>query len=270
MSECRLTTSRRTASRRGCIGNAEGVHGPAVDLAALSESLLPLELCESVLGFRAHHTVNLTDIETFLIEFHLNLANLALAEAHRALALRSRRADRHDCDDPMVIVHDYDVVTHDEVLIAVPFRVDRDERLRNLDNPHLVRHDRADPQREIGIVDSRHIVAAEDVLTDLGSLFGRQVHGGLLALPLPGLALALVLAVLTLVLRIALLYLPLLSLASAPVLAVLALVLRVALLPLKCYERARLAREKAERAINEAFKADFLSSTAIGMCPSGN
>src|SRR5262249_9576386 len=145
-----------------------------------------------------------------------------------ASALRRRRADRHDRDDPMIVVHDDDVVTHDEVLVATPFRVDRDERFGNLDDSHVVRHHRAHAHGEVGVVDSRHVAAAEDILTDLGSLFSRQVHRALLALALLGLALTLVPAFLALVLRVTLLSLTLLGLALTLVSAFLALVLRFA------------------------------------------
>jgi hypothetical protein len=107
--------------------------------------------------------------------------------------------------------------------------VDRDERFGNLDDPHVIRHDRAHAHGEVGVVYSRHVVAAEDILADLGSLFRRQVDRALLAL---GLALTLVSALLVLVLRVALLSLALLGLALTLVPAFLALVLRIALLSL--------------------------------------
>src|SRR5580704_16234421 len=108
----------------------------------------------------------------------------------------------------MIMVHDDDVVTHDEVLVAAPFWVDRDERFGNLHDPHVIGHDRAHAHGGVGVVDSRHVAAAEDILTDLGSLFRRQVHRALLALALLGLAL--IVAFLALVLRVALLSLALL------------------------------------------------------------
>jgi len=130
----------------------------------------------------------------------------------------------------MIVVHDDDVITHDEVLIAAPFRVDRDERFGNLHDPHVIGHDRAHAHGEVGVVDSRHVAAAENILADLGSLFRRQVYRGLLALL--GLALTLILAFLALVLRIALLSLALLGRALTLVPALLVLILRVALLSL--------------------------------------
>jgi len=236
----RLSIPRRAASCRRRIGDAESGGGLAVDITARLEPLLALELRESIPRLRAHHAVRLTNIEALLIELHLNFANLALAEVHGAAlraasALRRRRADRHDRDDPMIVVHDDDVVTHDEVLVAAPFRVDRDQRFGNLDDPHLVRHDRAHAHGEVDVVDSRHVAAAENILTDLGSLFRRQVYRGLLALALLGFALALVPAFLILVLGIALLSLALLSLALTLVPALLVLVLRIALLSLACW-----------------------------------
>jgi hypothetical protein len=110
--------------------------------------------------------------------------------------------------------------------------VDRDERFGNLDDPHIIRHDRAHAHGEVDVVDSRHVAAAVDILTDLASLFSRQVHRALLALALLDLALTLVSALLALVLCVALLSLTLLGLALTLVSALLASVLRIALLSL--------------------------------------
>src|ERR1700674_4349709 len=67
----RLSVSRRAASCRRCIGDAESVGGLAVEITALLEPLFPLELGESLSRLWAHHAVRLTNIEALLIELHL-------------------------------------------------------------------------------------------------------------------------------------------------------------------------------------------------------
>lgn len=213
----------------GHVREAERCDGSAIDLAGGLEALLPLERDQGLPGARAQHAIGLPDVEPFLDQDHLHLPDLLRAEAQRARPdadLRSaparvesgtpssRRAHRHDRDDLATAVDDDDVVTHHEELVPAPFGIDLDKRGMNVDDAHARRHRRAYNDREVHVVDARHVAASKHRLLNPGALLRRQIHSAA-SLSLLGLAL-LRLRLLSLILGLGLALLTLLSLRGLP------------------------------------------------------
>ena len=114
----------------------------------------------------------------------------------------------------MVAVNDDDLITNNEVHVPAPLGMDLDERRGNLHHSHARWHRSADADREVDVINPRHIPAGQDRLSDLRPLLRCQVYvaAGLALLGLALLGLALLgLALLGLaLLGLALLRLPLL------------------------------------------------------------
>src|SRR5262245_176916 len=96
--------------------------------------------------------------------------------------------DRKDRHNVMIAVDDDDLIAHDEVEVSTPFRMDLYEHRRHFDHAHAGRHDRADAQGEVDVVDARRIAAGQHRLPDLGALLGRQVDRAAAAAALLSLA----------------------------------------------------------------------------------
>jgi hypothetical protein len=112
------------------------------------------------------------------------------------------RSDADDRNDPMIAVHDDDLIADDEVHVPAPLGIDLDERRGNRHHADPGRHGCADAQGEIDVVDPRHVTAGQHCLPNPRALFRRQVGTATRLACLPLLRLAL--------LRLALLRLPLL------------------------------------------------------------
>src|SRR5262245_65513504 len=74
------------------------------------------------------------------------------------------------------MVDDDDLVTHDEVLVSAPRRVDLDQRGRDLDDAHARRHHGSDAHCEVDVIRARHVAAGEDGLLNLRALLRGQIH----------------------------------------------------------------------------------------------
>jgi hypothetical protein len=121
--------------------------------------------------------------------------------------------DVDDRDDPVAAVDDDDLITNDEIHVPAPLGIDFNERRRNRYNPDAGWHRGAGAEREVDVINPRHIFAGQDRLPDLRPLLRCQVcaAAGLALLPLA-------------LLRLALLTLPLLRcLTSLALLTLLAL-----------------------------------------------
>jgi hypothetical protein len=145
--------------------------------------LLPLELHQGILGSWTHHPVRPTHIETLLIEFHLNLAHHALAEAYRTSGCSSldRLFGWNNSDNAVTVVDDHNVIAHYEVIVAPPLWMYLDEGVWDSNDPHVIRHNRTDPYREINIIHSGNIVAREDAFANLCPLLRGQRNGAFAA-----------------------------------------------------------------------------------------
>jgi hypothetical protein len=101
-------------------------------------------------------------------------------------------------------IYDHDLVAHDEVLVAAPFRMDLDQHIRHGDDAHMRRYRGADADCEVDAIDTRHVPPGQHGLLNPGALLGREVHARarlrltLLGLALSGLILRLVLTRLSL------------------------------------------------------------------------
>jgi hypothetical protein len=121
--------------------------------------------------------------------------------------------DVDDRDDPVAAVNDDDLITNDEIHVPAPLGIDFNERRGNCYNPDAGWHRGAGAEREVDVINPRHIFAGQDRLPDLRPLLRCQVcaAAGLALLPLA-------------LLRLALLTLPLLRcLTSLALLTLLAL-----------------------------------------------
>jgi len=110
-------------------------------------------------------------------------------------------------------VNDDDLITNDEIHVPAPLGIDFNERRGNCYNPDAGWHRGAGAEREVDVINPRHIFAGQDRLPDLRPLLRCQVcaAAGLALLPLA-------------LLRLALLTLPLLRcLTSLALLTLLAL-----------------------------------------------
>jgi len=120
--------------------------------------------------------------------------------------------DVDDRDDPVAAVDDDDLITNDEIHVPAPLGIDFNERRGNCYNPDAGWHRGAGAEREVDVINPRHIFAGQDRLPDLRPLLRCQVCA------------AAGLALLPLALRLALLTLPLLRcLTSRALLTLLAL-----------------------------------------------
>ena len=121
--------------------------------------------------------------------------------------------DVDDRDDPVAAVDDDDLITNDEIHVPAPLGIDFNERRGNRYNPDAGWHRGAGAEREVDVINPRHIFAGQDRLPDLRPLLRCQVcaAAGLALRPLA-------------LLRLALLTLPLLRcLTSLALLTLLAL-----------------------------------------------
>lgn len=121
--------------------------------------------------------------------------------------------DVDDRDDPVAAIDDDDLITNDEIHVPAPLGIDFNERRGNCYNPDAGWHRGAGTEREVDVINPRHISAGQDRLPDLRPLLRCQVcaAAGLALLPLA-------------LLRLALLTLPLLRcLTSLALLTLLAL-----------------------------------------------
>jgi len=85
-------------------------------------------------------------------------------------------SDFDDCDDPVVAVNDDDLITNNEVHVPAPLGMDLDERRGNLHHSHARWHRSADADREVDVINPRHIPAGQDRLSDLRPLLRCQVY----------------------------------------------------------------------------------------------
>jgi hypothetical protein len=101
------------------------------------------------------------------------------------------RSDADDRNDPVIAVHDDDLIADDEVHVPAPLGIDLDEGWGNDHHADAGRHGCADAQGKINVVDPRYIAAGQHCLPNLRALFRRQVDTAarLACLPLLGLAL---------------------------------------------------------------------------------
>jgi hypothetical protein len=76
----------------------------------------------------------------------------------------------------VVAVDDDDLITNDEIHVPAPLGIDFNERRGNLYNPDAGRHRDAGAEREVDVINPRHIPAAQDRLSDLGPLLRCQVY----------------------------------------------------------------------------------------------
>jgi hypothetical protein len=147
----------------------------------------------------------------FCDAFSIKRGGLQLAAAPRFVCLL--RSDVDDRDDPVVAVDDDDLITNDEIHVPAPLGIDFNERRGNRYNPDAGWHRGAGAEREVDAINSRHVPAGQDRLSDLSPLLRCQVCAAarLALLPLA-------------LLRLALLTLPLLRcLTSLALLTLLAL-----------------------------------------------
>src|SRR5262249_25161466 len=156
------TTRVRHSERRG---------GPTVESSADFQALATLELSQRPCRARPEPAVRTADVEPFLVERDLNLADLLLRQVHfgypplPAAAVQrcsARRPQRYDRNDLAAVVDDDDLVTHHEVLVSAPLRIDFDERRGYLDNPHARRYRGSDAQREVDVVHAWYVPAGKD------------------------------------------------------------------------------------------------------------
>jgi len=85
-------------------------------------------------------------------------------------------SDFDDCDDPVVAVNDDDLITNNEVHVPAPLGMDLDERRGDLHHSHARWHRSADADREVDVINPRHIPAGQDRLSDLRPLLRCQVY----------------------------------------------------------------------------------------------
>ena len=76
----------------------------------------------------------------------------------------------------MVAVNDDDLITNNEVHVPAPLGMDLDERRGNLHHSHARWHRSADADREVDVINPRHIPAGQDRLSDLRPLLRCQVY----------------------------------------------------------------------------------------------
>src|SRR6476661_5910943 len=95
--------------------------------------------------------------------------------------------DVDDRDDPVAAVNDDDLITNDEIHVPAPLGIDFNERRGNCYNPDAGWHRGAGAEREVDVINPRHIFAGQDRLPDLRPLLRCQVcaAAGLALLPLP-------------------------------------------------------------------------------------
>jgi len=121
----------------------------------------------------------------------------------------------------VVAVNDDDLITNNEVHVPAPLGMDLDERRGNLHHSHARWHRSADADREVDVINPRHIPAGQDRLSDLRPLLRCQVYVAaglaLLGLALLGLALLRSLAWLSLAGLALFTLLPSLALPRSPV-----------------------------------------------------
>jgi len=88
----------------------------------------------------------------------------------------ARRPHRYGRDDLAPAVDDDDLVTHHEVLVSAPLRIDFDERGGHIDNPHARRYRGSDAQREVDVVHARYVPAGKDGLLNARALLRVERH----------------------------------------------------------------------------------------------
>src|SRR5262249_40153270 len=122
--------------------------------------------CQRPYRARAEPAVRTADAEPFLVQHDLDPADLLLRQVHfgyargAAAAVQcrpARRPHRYGRDDLAAAVDDDDLVTHHEVLVSAPLRIDFDERGGHIDNPHARRYRGSDVQREVDVVHARYV-----------------------------------------------------------------------------------------------------------------
>ena len=181
----RLASALSTTLRAHHVRQSERRDGLVVDMAARLEALLPLERHQRLGRPRAQPSVRLPDVEPFLVQHDLHLADLLLSQVQCA---RSRsaaaelcssaagRPDWYDRDDLAAAVDDDDVVSYDEVLVSAPLRIDFDQRGRHVEHAHARRHDRSNAHSEIDVIHARYVAGGENGLLNLRALLRGQVH----------------------------------------------------------------------------------------------
>ena len=163
------------------VGDAERSHGLLVDLAGRMEPLALLEVHQGCLRPLTKYAVGLSDVEPLLVQHDLHLPDFIPTEidGHRrtmclSRGLRAGRSHREERDYAVAVVDNDDVVTYDEVHVVAPFRMDRNQRLRNCHDVHSARHDNSRTQREVNRIEPRYIVPGEYRIADFGALLLRQ------------------------------------------------------------------------------------------------
>src|SRR5262249_15951022 len=68
-----------------------------------------------------------------------------------------------------------DFVAHDEIRIAAPLRMNLDQSVGHLDDADTRRNRGADVEREVDVVDARHIAASQHRFANLGPLLRCQI-----------------------------------------------------------------------------------------------
>jgi hypothetical protein len=171
-----------TTLRAAHVRQSERCDGLIVDTAAHLEALSPLEGGDCRHGPRTHSAID-HNVEPSLLKHGLDLPDLIGAQVQRGRSATAAAqvcpaggANGYDRYDLTAAVDDHDLVTHDEVLMSAPCRVDLDQRRRDIDDANARRHHCSDTDREVDVVHARHVAAGEDGLLDRRTLLLRQVH----------------------------------------------------------------------------------------------
>ena len=78
-------------------------------------------------------------------------------------------------DDPKgARLDDHDPVAHEEIMVSAPSGINLHYPRRQHNDPDRSRYDRAGGQREIDVRHPRRVALADDRLTNLGTLLGRN------------------------------------------------------------------------------------------------
>src|SRR6516225_8878881 len=180
----RLAGALSATPRTAHVRHAERGDGLAVESSADFQALATLERGQRPYRARAEPAVRTADAEPFLVQHDLGPADLLLRQVHfgyargaaAAVQCRPARPHRYGRDDLAAAVDDDDLVTHHEVLVSAPLRIDFDERGGHIDNPNARRYRGSDAQREVDVVHARYVPAGEDGLLDPRALLRVERH----------------------------------------------------------------------------------------------
>src|SRR5262249_2322584 len=160
--------------------------GATIESSADFQALAALERSQRPYRARAEPAVRTADVEPLLVQHDLDLADLLLRQVHFGYARGAaapmqcrpaRRPHRYGRDDLAAAVDDDDLVTHPQVLVSAPLRIDFDECGGHIDNPrHARRYRGSDAQREVDVVHARYVPVGKDGLLDPRALLRVERH----------------------------------------------------------------------------------------------